>query len=87
MNAISHTRVQRASLRDWSVSGRFLDRATRLCRLGLEIAQEAYETVGGVFAVPLRQLPYEKYLDRLDDHLLRDIGYERPKGPKLDVYL
>lgn len=87
MNAISHTRVQRAPLRGWNVSRRFLDRATRLCRLGLEIAQEAYETVEGVFAVPLRQPPYEKYLDRFDDHLLRDIGYERPKGPKLDVYL
>jgi len=85
MNMISQTRIQRVLFRGWNI-GRYFDRVTRLCRLGHEIAQEAYATVAGVFAMPARHPPHDKYLDRLDDHLLRDIGYGRVKGPKIDIY-
>ena len=86
MNTTHQTQLRSVSARDWHMTGQYLDRATRVCQLGHEIVQEIWDTVGGIFAMPLAHLPHDKFLDRLNDDVLRDIGYERAKGPKFDNY-
>lgn len=77
MKMISQTQVQRVPSQEWSITSRHIDRATRLARLGWEIAEEVGATFAGVFEMPLRHPVHDKRLDGLDDHLLTDIGYKR----------
>lgn len=76
MKTISQIQAQRIPAQDWTITPRYIDCATRLYRLGGEIAEEARATIAGVFGMPLRHAVDDKYLERLNDHLLRDIGYK-----------
>ena len=87
MNAISQTQAQRTPFGTWNTGRPQADRLTDLIRRAGERLEEAYATVVGVFAMPLQHGLDDECLDRLDDHLLRDIGYERVKGPRLDSHL
>lgn len=86
MNAISQSRIQPVPVRRSSAYGGWMTRAARFLRTDYELLLEACETVAGVFAMPLSHPPQDRALDRLDDHLLKDIGYERSKGPGIDCY-
>lgn len=59
-------------------------RLSRACELGRNLVREVYETVAGIFAVPLRRSPCDHSLDALNEHLLVDIGWERTRGPGLE---
>jgi hypothetical protein len=85
MNAISQTRLEPISLHDGIVHSP-IGRATVWWRAGCDFAEEAWEALAGVFGMPLRHPPEDRTLDRLDDQLLRDIGYERRKGLRLDSH-
>lgn len=76
MKTISQIQAHRIPAQDWSITPRYIDGATRLYRLGAGIAEEVRATIAGVFGMPLRHPEYDKHLERLDDHLLRDIGYK-----------
>ena len=76
MKTISQIQAQRIPAQDWSITPRYIDWAIRLYRLGGDIAEEARATIAGVFRMPLRHAVHDKHLERLDDHLLRDIGYK-----------
>jgi hypothetical protein len=85
MNAISQTRLEPITLRNGVVHSP-KGQAGAWWRAGCDFAVEAWEALAGVFGMPLRHPPEDRSLDRLDDHLLGDIGYERRKGPRLDSY-
>ena len=74
MKSISQTQFQRIPSQDWSITLRSINQAVRLSRLAREIAGEVCDTIAGVFEMPLRQPMHDKQLERLDEHLLRDIG-------------
>ena len=77
MKTISQTQAQQVPFQGWTLTPRYIDRATRLYRLGREIADEVCATVAGIFGMPFRHPMHAKGLDRLDDQLLPDIGYTR----------
>lgn len=77
MKTISQIQAQRIPAQDWSITPPYIDWAARLYRLGGEIAEEVCATIAGIFEMPFRHPEYDKRLDRLDDHLLTDIGYKR----------
>jgi hypothetical protein len=79
MKTISQIQAQRIPAQNWSITPRYIDWTTRLYRLGGEIAEEVRTTIGGVFGMPFRHAVHDKRLERLDDHLLRDIGYKRER--------
>ena len=74
MKTISQIQAHRIPAQDWSITPRFSDRTTRLCRRARDIAEEVCATIAGVFEMPFRHPGYDKHLDRLDDHILKDIG-------------
>ena len=84
MNAISQTRLESISLRNRIV--RLPIGLAAGWRVACEFTVEAWEAVAGAFGMPLRHPLEERSLDHLNDHLLRDIGFERRNGPKLDSY-
>ena len=77
MKTISQTQAPQIPFQGWTIILQYINRATRLYRLGREIADEVCATVAGVFGMPLRHRIHDKGLDRLDDQLLTDIGYKR----------
>ena len=85
MNAFSESSTLRVPVRQRNMSRWPIDGLVRLHRIGYEILLEAWETLAGAFAVPLRQPPGDRSLEHLDDHLLNDIGYERRAGPKREL--
>ncbi len=74
MKTISQIQTQRIPTQDWRIAPRYVDRATRLYQLARDVAEEVCVTIAGVFEMPFRHAVRDKHLDRLDDHLLRDIG-------------
>jgi hypothetical protein len=74
MKTISQIQAQRVPTQDWSITLPYIDWAARLYRVGREIAEEVCATIAGVFEMPFRYPIHDKHLDRLDNHLLRDIG-------------
>ncbi|MDX1487489.1 MAG: hypothetical protein R3268_04760 [Acidiferrobacterales bacterium] len=80
MKTVSQIQAQRIPAQDWNITPRYIDWAMHLYRLGREIAEEVWATIAGVFEMPFRHPMHDKHLDRLDDHLLADIGYERIKS-------
>lgn len=87
MNAFSEAKSLRVAVPQRNMSRWSIDRPVSLFTAGYEIVLEAWETLAGAFAVPLRQLTGDRSLEHLDDHLLNDIGYERRIGPKRELYL
>lgn len=77
MKTISQVHFQGVPFQGPSLNPRYIDRATRLYRSAVEIGEEVLATIAGIFGMPFRQLANNERLDRLDDHLLKDIGYAR----------
>lgn len=76
MKTISQPRFEPAPAQDSNRALRSVDLAARLFRFVRELAEETGDTVAGVFGMPLRPPFQDRQLDRLNDHLLRDIGRE-----------
>ncbi len=77
MKTISQNEAYQILDQEWTIASRYVDWATRLCRVGQEIGEEICATVAGVFGMPFRRPTHDKGLDRLDDRTLVDIGYKR----------
>ncbi|GMQ90273.1 MAG: hypothetical protein BMS9Abin10_0631 [Gammaproteobacteria bacterium] len=77
MKTISQNEAYQILDQEWTIPCRYVDRMTRMCRVGRELGEEICATVAGIFGMPFRRPTHDKGLDRLDDRTLMDIGYKR----------
>jgi hypothetical protein len=80
MKTINQTQIQRVLPQDWSINLPLAGGTTRLLRVAGDIAEEVRATVAGIFGMPFRHPLDDKGLERLGDHVLTDIGYERKRS-------
>ena len=77
METTSQNEAYQILEQEWTITSRYVDRATRLCRVVREIIDEVCAAVGGVFVMPFRCPMHDKGLEQLDNRTLMDIGYKR----------
>jgi hypothetical protein len=84
MKTISQIQIQRIPAQDWNIAHPYVERARRLYQVVAEIAEEVRATIAGIFGMPFRHPGHDKHLERLDQNLLADIGYERAQTRRID---
>ena len=77
METTSQNEAYQILEQEWTITSRYVDRATRLCRVVREIIDEVCAAVGGVFVMTFRCPMHDKGLEQLDNRTLMDIGYKR----------
>jgi len=85
MKTASQTQLPHPAFLDVDALSQRENRLLRACELGWDLLVEAYETLAGIFAMPIAASHDDPGLDRLNDDLLRDIGCERKSGPWLSI--
>lgn len=80
MKTASQFELQHPAFLKLQAPSRRESRLSQACELGWDFVVEVYETIAGIFAMPLQRLQYDHSVDPLNEHLLRDIGQERTKA-------
>ena len=77
MKTASQFELQHPAFLKLDALSRHESRLSRARELGRDFVVEVYDTIAGIFAMPLHRFQYDHSVDPLNEHLLRDIGQER----------